>query len=92
MISLQLRSMLFFMISVIVIYGFINITNFATCQYKTTFDIISLKVYKSVGANIKRRQKSFLWNRQKNSGNPNSIVVNLNMLCGCKEKWNELEY
>jgi hypothetical protein len=27
-----------------------------------------------------------------NSGNPNSIVVNLNVLCGCKEKWNELEF
>jgi hypothetical protein len=26
----------------------INITNFATYQYKTTFDIISLKVYKEM--------------------------------------------
>jgi hypothetical protein len=42
----------------------------------------------SVGAAVKRRQKSLLRN---NSGNPNSIVVNLNVLYGCKEKWNELE-
>jgi hypothetical protein len=48
-------------------------------------------VSQSVGANFKRQQKSLLLNTY-NSGNPNSIVVNLNMLCGCKEKWNELEF
>jgi hypothetical protein len=33
---------------VIAISGLINITNFATYQYKTTFDIISLKVCKEM--------------------------------------------
>jgi hypothetical protein len=116
---------------VIAISGWINITNIATYQYKTTFDIISLKYIKrwrinkyiftilntqhtikmhtqqryiytwphsqvtrtilcqSVGADVKGRQNSLLRN---NSGNPNSIVVNFNVLCDCKEKWKELEF
>jgi hypothetical protein len=33
---------------VIAISGLINIANFATYQYKTTIDIISLKIYKEM--------------------------------------------